>query len=650
MDNTTRLAFLFYLVFPLSVVSEVSNSSCVNISVSSQKQSEVAFEGLVADTKVRILEVKITLTASKLTEIGPKDSSIPQLDTSDVPSTLKWAKDSSETLLALTNFKVVDMVVHSLATLSGSMDQLNVPFESQVISCSFNALNNTNKRPAVRFASAVLRQVSKLKGTVCYPQENTYRCCEERNGEIICDLDGVNNRWLTIFLQLSNQWPGLIACFLFVSYGLVPLLISWFPSIHKTEQGKRLLGPDNNSPVGLCSIISKYIISDVIDNSWKSKLKLILLLVVILPVQSYVQLVIVVSVSLGKFVSFVEGYNLLLEVAPIFLIVIYIIQVNVLIFVGFDWCSRDCLLCKIAGVRKRDTILEEITHHLVLPFKIPGKIRASLMVKLRQRWNHLGYASTSKRICFMLLLFLISPVIVLLALVFFCILVCITCPLNTVITFGSKIQNLREGIICSFYLISTSIPFALLFMLNNTLSMLTFTTLGIAANLVDFQHHMLYALLVIFYLLSMYSIYTEKYLILKLHLIEICKSNYNDVIKQDRQLVPKIPEELFDIVCRQVMPKGEGACILLINMAAQLFFLFLFFLALMAFAKQVGADLVVKAFLAVFTGSLPRIVVLFFRKTTQRRSEELRLTDRLEDIVKRYDEGNVFVGDGYESI
>ena len=68
----------------------------------------------------------------------------------------------------------------------------------------------------------------------------------------------------------------------------------------------------------------------------------------------------------------------------------------------------------------------------------------------------------------------------------------------------------------------------------------------------------------------------------------------------------------------------------------------------MAFEKQVEADLVVKAFIAVVTGSLPKIAALFSRKATEKTSKELRLNDRLQNIATRYAQGEFLNNDGYE--
>ena len=248
------------------------------------------------------------------------------------------------------------------------------------------------------FASKVLLNVAKLKGVVCYPQEDAYRCCEARNGEVICNLEVVNNQWLTMYIYVNLEGLGLFACIVFVFYGLVPTLVFWFPSTYKTPQGKRLLSSDNTSPVGLCNSISKLIIPEPNDTTcfrYLSKFVRIFILGVILPFPFY--LLIIVSECLGEFSLFFwqSSRPAVLCIIFAFLCHSYIFLVQYLSLSTWHSPSGNCVLCELAGVEPRHTVREEmITHHIPLAGKIfrkncynlYSKTLLSLFCKLRQLW------------------------------------------------------------------------------------------------------------------------------------------------------------------------------------------------------------------------------------------------------------------------
>ena len=194
--------------------------------------------------------------------------------------------------------------------------------------------------------------------------------------------------------------------------------------------------------------------------------------------------------------------------------------------------------------------------------------------------------------------------------------------------------------------------FFCVFILQCIILIITFTVLGIVVNLVDFLPYILFAMLAIFYFWDGYSLYTEKFITLKLHLFKLCqklnqgrvKDSDEDTMNEalvyyDGQHIPGIPEKLFDIACREILPKSEVAYVMIIKLAAKLFFLFVIFLATMAFAQQMEVDSIVQAFMAIITGSLPKVISLFSRKATAKEFEELRLNSRLQDIVKRFAQG-----------
>ena len=212
------------------------------MSLSVPPESEAAFTDLVSNTKVRFVEVKVNLTGSKSTESETvTQENYTQLDSLDVPKSLKWVRHHNEPLLAFNGFTLSDMTVYSLGTLSRSMARLTVPFnfKEHLTDDKFelDANGDTNKPTSRGFAHAVLVDVAKLKGTVCYPEQDSYRCCKARNTGHTCDLEVDNNHWLTMYLYMSLGWPSLASCILFAFCAKVPDLASgWFHSIQKTQR------------------------------------------------------------------------------------------------------------------------------------------------------------------------------------------------------------------------------------------------------------------------------------------------------------------------------------------------------------------------------------------------------------------------------
>ena len=615
MGNKTQIMFLFYLVLPLSVISAAPNSY---MSLSVPPESEAAFTDLVSNTKVRFVEVKVNLTGSKSTESETvTQENYTQLDSLDVPKSLKWVRHHNEPLLAFNGFTLSDMTVYSLGTLFRSMARLTVPFnfKEHLTDDEFelDANGDTNKPTSRGFAHAVLVDVAKLKGTVCYPEQDSYRCCKARNAGHTCDLEVDNNHWLTMYLYMSLGWPSLASCILFAFCAKVPDLASgWFHSIQKTQrpEGKRLLEPDNNSPIGLGSIISKHVVPEANDSSPLGKLKRFFLSVLVLPLP--VHLLIVVGWVLGELSSFWEGNGLLF-------CLFYILYYPFALYLSFcTWSSP--------SANSRNTVVED------QEIQIFGKFCREAYLFLL--YNPLTPLRGVKWLCVRLLLGLCALFV---CCIYFCILF-----------FNLTAVKQKLVIIIS----SAIFIFFCVFILQCIILIITFTVLGIVVNLVDFLPYILFAMLAIFYFWDGYNLYTEKFITLKLHLFKLCqklnqgrvKDSDEDTMNEalvyyDGQHIPGIPEKLFDIACREILPKSEVAYVMIIKLAAKLFFLFVIFLATMAFAQQMEVDSIVQAFMAIITGSLLKVISLFSRKATAKEFEELRLNSRLQDIVKRFAQG-----------
>lgn len=175
-----------------------------------------------------------------------------------------------------------------------------------------------------------------------------------------------------------------------------------------------------------------------------------------------------------------------------------------------------------------------------------------------------------------------------------------------------------------------------------------FTLLGIISNVIDFLPYITLILLALLYFLSNYRSFTNRYLNLKLQLLDVCMNQ--DELKRDEiehghikktvyfdeQHVPGIPKEVFDLACKEIMPKSRAFCLMLLKQSATLLFMFLIFLCIMAFAQPMGIAPTVQAFVAIVTGSLPKVLSFLSGSKRGRKIEELRLNSGLKDIAKRY--------------
>ena len=153
--------------------------------------------------------------------------------------------------------------------------------------------------------------------------------------------------------------------------------------------------------------------------------------------------------------------------------------------------------------------------------------------------------------------------------------------------------------------------------------------------------------LVCYYIWSSYSFFTNKYHDLSLALFKCYKKSPHDQIENTVQEnipnpdnegnVVKIPKELFNMACEELMPIREGVCILLLKVTLILSFVFLGFLFIMRL--DVGATPVTKALVTFFTGSFPKVVAIYVDGGRQRKLEAMATEEKVPRIVQDYING-----------
>ncbi|KAJ7390669.1 hypothetical protein OS493_023381 [Desmophyllum pertusum] len=160
--------------------------------------------------------------------------------------------------------------------------------------------------------------------------------------------------------------------------------------------------------------------------------------------------------------------------------------------------------------------------------------------------------------------------------------------------------------------------------------------------------------LVLYYVWSSYSSFTNKYQDLALSLFKHCKKsrrdNFTDMaLNTDQEQenasnaaerhvsedgVMKIPKELFHMACEELMPIREGVCILILKIIIIVCFVFLVFSLIML--MNVGATPVMKALLTFLTGSFPKIVDIYVDGSRQKILETMATDEKIPNILQEY--------------
>ena len=160
--------------------------------------------------------------------------------------------------------------------------------------------------------------------------------------------------------------------------------------------------------------------------------------------------------------------------------------------------------------------------------------------------------------------------------------------------------------------------------------------------------------LVLYYVWSSYSSFTNKYQDLALSLFKHCTKSRRDkftdmALNTDQEQentsntaerrvsedgVMKIPKELFHMACEELMPIREGVCILILKIIIIVCFVFLVFSLTMLL--NVGATPVMKALLTFLTGSFPKIVDIYVDGSRQKKLGTMATDEKIPKILQEY--------------
>ena len=159
--------------------------------------------------------------------------------------------------------------------------------------------------------------------------------------------------------------------------------------------------------------------------------------------------------------------------------------------------------------------------------------------------------------------------------------------------------------------------------------------------------------LVLYYICSSYTSFTNKYHELALALFKRYRVLRHDQFKDmplstdKEQNVPisadyneniiKIPKELFDIACEELMPIREGVCKLILKITIILLFVLIVFWCTML--STVGTAPILKALLAFLTLSFPKIVAIYVDGGWQKKLQAMVFDEKVPKIVEQFING-----------
>lgn len=153
-------------------------------------------------------------------------------------------------------------------------------------------------------------------------------------------------------------------------------------------------------------------------------------------------------------------------------------------------------------------------------------------------------------------------------------------------------------------------------------------------------------LLICYYLWSIYNSFANKYHDLSLIIFEFYKSEKDQISSEelcsegstnftdDRDIVLKIPKDLFDMACEELWPVREAVCLLLLKVI--LIFTFIFLIFYLSMKLDIDVRPLAKTVLAFVTGLIPKIFLAYFDGNRHKRIEALAVKETVPKIIQKY--------------
>ena len=506
-------------------------------------------------------------------------------------------------------------------------------------------------------------------------------------------------------LRKRGQWPvyalillnlGFVAVFFYYS----PAFLCFFSPTEVTEDGVHQIVLDGASPVSLQSLMGNYFFSK------ENRVRMFVLRAVALPfpffgLAIFTEYFMQNNMSQAQILKVFGFSPSLFHPYMIFPYVCYYIMIG---FVSFSPAvlsreNRFCIICKVfksktpicqenlpkrvsSHLRIQPLILVECSRlfirHLLTYFK-----RCLLLIPSAFEFS----SSFFLRLLLFIVLLFVSPaatvILLILTLQAISIALSLTCPLINVfsdlaIKRGPYFRPCSDHIfwLILFLRIVITNLFAIPALLGAGLVLL-FASVGVDVAIVlafvllltkESLPFAACSVLVLYYLWSSYSSFTNKYQDLGLALFKHYKSfktsrhgQITDVILNTDPLLEntqnasgnsdnpvKIPKELFQMAYEELMPIRESVCVLILKVTLIVsFVLFVFSLIMLL---NVSATPAMKAFLTFASGSLPKIFVIYtVDGRRQKDIETLTADEKIPLIVQKYTEAIFAVNKGQEN-
>ena len=472
----------------------------------------------------------------------------------------------------------------------------------------------------------------------------------------------------------------------FVYYS--PAFLCLFCPTVVTENGIRHISLEGTSPVGIRSLVGNYFCSEVDDNLC-NRTKRFIGRAVLVP------LPFLIPALAFDYIIFHHhqtgdkrtGIRLTLDLwQPVFLVwlTFYFLQAFFDSFFNVSAIKKPCPICRFfkPKLRCNDNLPQKILNHLRLqPLILVNcgrlfcrylvryfKIYRSILPSWQLSWRE-AYASTRWLLRFtMFIVFLLTiPFAAVILIIAMLVVVTIstvrfTSPIGVITSIGAPKLVIKRNYCFSFVLafirrflshIILVVAFIVLFKaacgFATAIAILFYMLLFFEKGL----PYLVCFVLVFYYLWNSYSSFTNKYHDLSLTLFKVYKQTQKDdeIFGKEPQTVdleqlhmpcnsfPKryevrIPEELLNMACEELMPVREGVCILLLKVTLILSFVYLTFLLILRF--DIGATPVMQALATFFIGSFPKILAIYFDGNRQRRLESTVIEEKVPKIVQDY--------------
>ena len=228
----------------------------------------------------------------------------------------------------------------------------------------------------------------------------------------------------------------------------------------------------------------------------------------------------------------------------------------------------------------------------------------------------------------------------------------LTCPVNTIFNCNIIERDMRHVLLerCSSTLATRAVKFLGLFISQLTFFAVMFVLAQDGAAILTILYwitplllsdetlpYIACFILVFYYLWNSYSSFTNKYQALALTLY---KHHKKSSVHTDQEVggkplpgtVVKIPKELFDLACEQLMPVRVSVCTLFLRVTLILAFVLLVF-SLIA-ENHISATPATRALLIFLSGSLPKIIDIF--NGGQKNIESIAIEEKAHYIIDNY--------------